>query len=224
MVQNGTEIQTSRQRWVHLLCKGCEQLLSKHGERWVLTNTKRGLNSFPLMDTLLEQEPTVVFPPNTAFFSGQLIPGVNVAALMHFGAGVFWRASVWPWGPAERRIVHLGPFEESFRRFLIGEAEFPEHAYLCVVVRVPSDMDSVTHEPSGGRSENMHLYTFPMPGLLFYLGVGRNVEEFFRKACIVHGVGNPISISTLGEAGIKKGVLEAMRRADEESLRRTSGK
>jgi len=65
-----------------------------------------------------------------AVYKGVEISGVDPDQLAYFGASIFWRASCHGWNYEDRTT--LGAYEEPFRRFLLGEAPWPEKAWLTV--------------------------------------------------------------------------------------------
>ena len=108
---------------------------------------------------------------------------------------MFWRGSIYPWNQDKTVPVRLGVFQDFFRTYLLGAADFPKDCCLWVNVRKGKEFDRLTYSPVGGRVDNVHIYRFPMPGLAFLLVVSKNIPERLRTGCFVHTPGNPI-IST----------------------------
>ena len=192
--------QTSRQMKAPLLCPDCEQRLSKNGENWVLRNCLKADRSFPLADALAARRPDLSSPTTTTrvYYAAE-VPAIDVAALSYFAASIFWRGSIHPWNKDGSYPVNLGPFQESFRMYLIGQADFPKDSSLWVIVREGGKIDRMTYAPIGKREGKVHVYKFPMPGLGFSLTVSKNVPESYRNMCFVHGGGNPIIATTILE-------------------------
>lgn len=193
LVTKTSSVQTSRQLTAPLLCSTCEQRLNSQGERWVLKNSLHADNTFPLADLLNARPPDVSKAgEKTRIYYAQNISGVDIKALAYFGTSIFWRGSIHPWGTDGKYPISLGPRQEDFRRYLLGEAEFPTHSMLWVFVRDRGQFSHFTGQPNSVRVEFMRVHRFPMPGLAFTLTVGRKIWDDWRQFCIVRGPGNPI--------------------------------
>ena len=148
-------VQTSSQLKAHLLCRDCEQRLSKNGENWVLGNCRRKDGRFPLAEILAARKPDIASAGNpTRIYYAANIPEIKIGALAYFAASIFWRGSIHPWNQDEAIPVRLGPFQERFRRYLMGEEDFPKDSILWVVVRDASGIDRLTYAPMGERKGN----------------------------------------------------------------------
>ena len=108
------------------------------------------------------------------------IPEVNKEALMYFAASMFWRAAIYPWKSDGTYPVRLGPYEDAYRRYLLGEADFPTNSTLSVILRKKSVISHLSFEPVGGRIGGAHVHRFPMPGLAFMLYVGNEIPDICR--------------------------------------------
>jgi hypothetical protein len=195
-----------------LLCKGCEQRLSKEGENWVLANCLKKDGSFPLAEILASRTPDVSSDTNpTRVYWAVNIPQVNSQALAYFAASMFWRGSIHPWSQGTVP-VKLGPFGEPFRKYLMGQDDFPNHCALLVAVREGKAIDRLTHIPVGERREFCHIYKFPMPGLAFSLAVGKNIPAHFRRSCFVHMPDNPIMVSPIIEEWLRQDASKMLQK------------
>jgi hypothetical protein len=193
-------VQSSRQMKARLLCADCEQRLSKHGENWVLKHCLRKDGSFPLASILAARTPDISSPPNpTKIYYAAGIPEINISALAYFAASIFWRGSIHPWRDDGSIPVELGPFQEQFRKYLMGQEAFPKDASLWLMVREGKEIGRLTYAPIGARQGNFHTYKFPMPGVAFSLTVSKNIPANHREICLVHGPGNPVIVTSLIE-------------------------
>jgi len=113
-------VQTSRQTQDHLLCEGCDTSLSTNGEDWLLPKLAT-LNDRFLLYEILRKVPPDAVEGDIAIYAAARNPEINVARIVHFAMGIFWKASVHPWkkGRTEPRI-ELGPYSEKLRMFLRG--------------------------------------------------------------------------------------------------------
>jgi hypothetical protein len=141
LTKNAT-VQTSRQLKAHLLCRSCEERFTKNGENWVLRHCRHKDGRFPLAALLAARNPDISSAGTTTrvYYTAN-IPEINVAALAYFAASTFWRGSIYGWNEDGSTPVTLGPFQERFRRFLMGEEDFPKDSILWVVVRDASAID-----------------------------------------------------------------------------------
>lgn len=205
--------QTARQLRAHLLCADCEERFSKHGENWVLENSRRADGTFKLASILAQHQPAVFADGNaTKVYHAAGISEVDRVSLAYFAASIFWRGSIHGWN-ADRTIpVPLGPYSEQFRKFLLGEANFPEHVVLLLTVREASDTSMLTATPVGDRRDGHSVYKFPMPGLAFAIAVGKGMPAEFRKFCFVRGIGNPLSVTPLLEEIVQRDPIAYLQR------------
>ena len=196
--------QTSRQVKAPLLCRSCEQRLSRNGERWVFTNGLRNDGTFPLAAILASRDPVAYNPAtsSTKVYHAAQIPEINIAALTYFAASMFWRGSVYPWKRDGTCPVPLGSYQEPLRQFLTGATGFPQDVTLSVVVREPSVIRHLTHEPLGEWRGDLFVSKFPMPGLAFSLSAGKVLPAAVHNTCFVRGAGNPIILSGVLEQSI----------------------
>jgi hypothetical protein len=200
LLTNTTAVQTSSQMTAPLLCRPCEQRFSRNGENWTLRHCLQKDRNFPLAAILASRSPDICSPPNpTKLYFASNIPEINSSALTYFAASIFWRGSIHPWSADGSIPVELGPFRERFRRYLLEQEPFPTHACLWLIVREGKEIDRITYAPLGARQDKLHVYKFPMPGFAFMLTVSKNIPQGHRNKCFVHGLGNPIIVTSLIE-------------------------
>jgi hypothetical protein len=129
---------------------------------------------------------------HTRLYESVLIPEINAAAITHFAMGTFWKASIHGWNTDGTIPVNLGGYDDEFRQFILGEADFPKHAVLAVMVREGGAIDRLTHTPAGTAGAQVSTYQFPIPGFSFVLTIGTNIPERTVQYCFVRGLGKPI--------------------------------
>jgi hypothetical protein len=158
MVTRDLMMPTPRQIVHPLLCGDCEQLLNRMGESWVLPLLAKIDSTFPLLDVLTRQQGTVVGHDMSLYALAQN-PDARPDLLTHFAIGIFWKAAVYSWrGGRDEPRIDLEGREEDLRRFLLGEAPFPEDMALVAQVNPkPSrfiafhlPMKAGTHGADGG--------------------------------------------------------------------------
>jgi hypothetical protein len=182
-------VQTSRQLRNYVLCRDCEQLFSKRGENYVMTQVFDGSsNKFPLLDALRGATPCWG-GPEFAGYDLQALPGVDREQLGYFAASVFWRASVHIWRePGEKPVtIDLGAYNEPFRKYLLGLDKFPANVAMLIIVCT----DTISHEsfytPSLGRRGDDRTYSFMAKGVNFLMVVGKQAPQELRNLCAVTG-------------------------------------
>jgi len=185
-------VQTSRQLRNFVLCRACEQLFSRKGEAYVMTQVFDG-TKFPLLDTLRASTPTTV-EPEFLGYDLAAAPSIDREQLGYFALSVFWRASVHVWRePGQEPItIDLGTNNEPFRKYLLGQAGFPPNVVLLVIACT----DALSHEsfypPSLGRKAGDTTYSFLAKGLNFLMVVGKQTPPLLRERCAVTGQGRLI--------------------------------
>ncbi len=216
-------VQTSRQLKRHLLCRPCEIRLNKGGENWVLRHCLQNDGRFPLAENLASAKPVLSAQGNpTRVYSAAEVPGVGIPQISYFAASIFWRGSIYPWNDDGSIPVQLGPFQERFRRYLMGEELFPRDACLWVAVREGKGVDRLTHVPMGARIGDLHAYKFPMPRLAFTLLVSKNVPAKNRTICFACGPGSPIIVTSVLETWLAQQAASAVQGANNaQSIRRS---
>jgi hypothetical protein len=199
ITKTGT-VQKSSQLKTRLFCKVCEDRLNSGGETWVLNHCLQADGSFPLRDILSSRAPDLQSPGvPTKIYSAQGIPEINVAKLAYFAASIFWRGSVHGWNDDGSIPIDLGPFQERFRKYMLGEESYPRDACLWVYVREKGRLEQLTFTPTQGRADGLHTCRFPMPGLAFLLIVSKNTPATHRNICLVNAPGNPIFLTPVLE-------------------------
>ena len=200
-------LQTSNQTQDYLLCWDCEQRLRRNGEDWVMENCWHRDGRFPLQQAL-EGSPPEMLTPNARLYRACDIPAISIDQLAYFAASVFWRASVHNWRTGKIRGETkgmLGPYEEQFRKYLMGEMQFPEDAALWVAVTVSKTLDIAAgvFEPVKSRPDpTCKVHKFFLLGISFLLFVGKRMDPSYRNMCFVRGWGNCIAIQSILDVGI----------------------
>jgi hypothetical protein len=180
----------------------------------MFANALRPDGSFALASALGRYIPilTAQQPAVTSAYRACEIPEINVAAFAYFAASIFWRASIHNWRSTADGDVRLGPYNEEFRQYLAGQANFPDNAALFVCVRPQnSPINALVQYPTRMRRvEGVQVYAFTMPGIAFNLFIGKVMPGYVSRLCFVHGVGNPLLASEFFEEGLTMRAARAM--------------
>jgi hypothetical protein len=174
-----------------LLCRDCEHKLSVNGEKWVLENGYRLKGPSRIYEALAAASAVPEYTSGTVY-AGAEIAALDMDKLSYFGATVFWRASVGVWVLAGKRrhFIQLGArYDETLRRYLLGDAPFPSCMVLwSAVCRTPEPPPVITY-PGGERvsdgCDSFYRHTFDISGLSYMLNVGNRVPAHIRDTCVI---------------------------------------
>jgi hypothetical protein len=191
LVTETGSVQTSRQIRNFVLCRDCEQLFSKNGENYVMSQVFDGTSKkFPLLDALRASTPTWGGPE---FIGYDLVatPSIDREKLGYFALSVFWRASVhiWRYRGEKPTTIDLGKhYNEAFRTYLLGQEGFPMDVVLLVIACTDALSPDSFYVPSLGSKGVDRTYSFMAKGLNFLMIVGKqNRVPVIRELCSVTG-------------------------------------
>ena len=206
VVMAGSTGQTSKQVKAHLLCAECEDRFRTRGEEYTISVCCRGLDDFPLSDSLQSVEP---LEDHGRFrrYDGRSIEGVDMPRLIYFASSVFWRASVHRWRIGWMKSVYSdlgGKYQEAFRRFLLDEGAFPENVAIHVVVGTDRAWRNIAY-PRRRRDHRHHEHAFEVPGMQFYIEVGGIRPQCSSGTC-AHKTG-AILLGDVKELPLSRGML-----------------
>lgn len=119
----------------HFLCSECETRFNGGGESWVLENCFRKPGHFPLGDRLRAGLNRTLWPGGWIVYADDF-PKLQWQRLAYFAVSIFWRAGVTDWKVGNKRVQLPLPsrHEQDMRKYLLGQAPFPDQAVLSVAV------------------------------------------------------------------------------------------
>lgn len=175
---------TPRQLWAHLLCESCEQLLNEKGEKPVQA-LFNGATSFPLLDRMNVAMPFATAPTVT-FYSGSAM-GVDTETLAYYALSILWKGSVHRWTTLkeQKSSVSLGAHQEAIRRYLIGEASFPDCVYVVVTVCTDIGSQGMVFAPSLMAETMYPMYSVLVRGLWFHIALTDKQTPALDGVCCV---------------------------------------
>jgi hypothetical protein len=186
-VADGIIMPTDRQIKTRLLCKECEDILSKGGETWVCPKLAWTDRSFPLFDLLWAAGGFDAEDGGQGLFHAGQNPEIDIEKIAHFALGIFWRASVDSWKRDKTKpMITLGPEQEEIRLWLRGEGEFPKDVTLNLAISRPERVFLTMHQPvqvitpTPWRTYNCHLL-----GVFFSMKTG-DISQEHRELCFYH--------------------------------------
>jgi hypothetical protein len=145
----------------------------------VLRHCCRGKGVFRLRE-LLDQSSSLEMNDETSLYFLSEIAGNR---LLYFATSIFWKSSIykWPIGRDSSQLLKLGPFEGRFRRYLLGQVEFPSNAAIVINVSSKQNPNLGSSYPQTHFGANALCYhRFYIPGMMFTLYLGRASETIFR--------------------------------------------
>lgn len=198
--------QTSFQANKSLLCSECEQIFHKQGENYVLRMCFKREGQFPLQSLLNRSTPLEQGSQDTHHYAASHIPEIDFEQITYFGISILWRAAVTNWSFAGTDIqkISLGLFEEQFRRYLVGELPFPEHVVIQVVVSTKSFPTAMILFPHGYRYDRHHTYRFIIPGIEYWIHVGKSIPMPFYHLCFYRSKNHVIFLSDHVDNSVRK--------------------
>jgi hypothetical protein len=178
-----------------LLCQGCEELLNREGENWLLPKLATIDKKFPFYDLLASGAPDTT-DGDVAAFACSRNEKIGFRKLTNFAIGVFWKASVHPWrdnSPAP--WINLGKYSQAFRLFLADRKPFPEKAVLTVGVLPPEKAVIGFSLPIPRGRHPYNQYVFYIPGIIFVLSVGNLISSEDKRLCFFSDPLHPIILA-----------------------------
>lgn len=176
-------ISTSNQSSKPFLCQECEDRFSKFGETYVISNCLRSPNRFKLRDTLENSEQFKKID-NTKVFLGKQILGKKLEYYKYFIASIVWRGSATKWSfmdSTARQNILGKKYQEEFRRYLLGETNFPNNAFLSLFITEERDLHPMIVLPNAVQEEGVHFHHFYIPGIEVKLFIGNKLPFEFEQ-------------------------------------------
>jgi hypothetical protein len=207
---------SGKQATDYLLCGGCEQLFNHGGEQYVRANCWESPTQFPLRAALLASGPSTLSSKELTIFESVGVPDVDRDKLVYFGMSVFWRAAVHRWHmPAGDPVpINLGPYEDPIRRYLLGTADFPQHA--VILVSVSHSMEQMKNKsftpPWLFKHEGgYHQFKMIVPGITYQLFLGKVMPTALPEMCTARSPKGLIYMSPKTDDVNLQGTLDMLK-------------
>jgi hypothetical protein len=212
MVTPSRSLMTSRQVAAPFLCASCEGRLSQNGEHYVLSQCAHPDGRFSLREILETAAPLERRDAVSVYDVGSVL-GKHVTQYLYFSASVFWRASAHTW---YRETGALGQFtlgqnyQEQFRRYLLGQAPFPQDARMWVHVSSEHRKEPLIVFPCTSTLDGANRHKFYVPGILFILFLG---EQRFDELALNGTRRSVMWVCPLEQDSVFRGVLSRIETA-----------
>jgi hypothetical protein len=201
-----------RQLWAHLLCEACEQRLNELGEKPFLALCNDASNNFRLLNLMRVAVPMqpassvrvshggVIFRDVDGTFSKSVVQysgrsmGINTEALAFYALSVLWKGSVHKWKTFEGQesTVDLGKYQEPIRRYLAGEATFPDGVYVIATTCTDQGSPGMCFAPSKVSGSRFPMYSILVRGIWFHIVTTDEAPAGLSDLCCVRSAENVI--------------------------------
>ena len=188
----------------YVLCHGCEGLFNKNGETWMSQYGFLAPGKFKLQEAMRRTAPLARIQNANLISGARALSPEALAKLVYFSASVFWRAAVHSWRLDNHPLakIDLGKFEDDFRLYLLGEAQFPNHAAIwCHVSPAEIPMGGMVFPHLKGKG-TCHPFRFAIPGVEFDLFVGQTIPQEVRQTCLRNSADHVIFLSDVADANL----------------------
>jgi hypothetical protein len=174
LLGNRTMRQSSNQMRDYVFCFDCEQIFNVQGERWVHAHLAT-VKGFPLFDLLKAYTP-VFGEGDYAVYDAKAISGWDCEKLLHYGAGIFFKAGVHVWEAEGDKIsINLGPELDELRRFVLGQAAFPADMALSISIAGNANPLLAAVSPVQVGADGFDQFQFYVPGIMYTFQVGKGI-------------------------------------------------
>jgi hypothetical protein len=172
--------QSTEQLRDYVFCYDCEQKFNSGGEKWMHPRIAT-LTDFKLLGLFSGQLPLFA-ESGYKLFDGTKVPGVDCAALLHYGAGMFFKAAAHTWDFKGVPFgIDIGKYMEPLRKFVHDGVELPDDVLISVGISGKQPLFIGFLPPVQMQEADGVKYTFYVSGVLYTLRLGANLTEAERK-------------------------------------------
>ena len=194
-----------RQLWAHLLCESCEQRLNEQGEKPFLALCNDANNNFRLLNLmevavpvqhsssvrvssagLMFRDVDGTFSESVIKYSGKAM-GIDTEALAFYALSVLWKGSIHTWKTFEGQesTVDLGEYQEPIRRYVAGEAGFPDGVYVITTACTDRGSPGMCFAPSKVAESKFPMYSILVRGIWFHVVTTDETPAGLSDLCCV---------------------------------------
>jgi hypothetical protein len=173
--------QSSVQLRDYAFCADCEQTFNRRGENFLHANMATTAG-FPLLNLFVGQTPLFA-EADYKLFEGSKIPGLNCGAILHYGAGIFFKAAAHQWDyEGTPYSIDLGTHTEALRKFVKDGVPLPQDIVIGVSIAStpPKFLGCVV--PAQMNISAYAEYKYYVSGIMYTLMVGDKIPIESQKA------------------------------------------
>jgi hypothetical protein len=148
-------------------------------------------------------------------YQASSVHGVSIESLVYFCTSVVWRASVADWlssGHEYERISLGNRYQEEIRRYLLGDAEYPQNVVVVVILSQLDRPVLTFNFPRTDRFDFCRSHRVHIPGITFMVMIGKDARRVLGEICILRSQAHPIFIGDLGDRRAQSEILRLMGR------------
>ncbi|MGB8476678.1 MAG: hypothetical protein WCE61_21560 [Candidatus Acidiferrum sp.] len=180
-----------------LFCSDCEGIFNDGGEAWMHKRIAT-TSGFPLLDLFKAGQP-ILHEPDFILYDALTVPGVDCAAVLEYGMGVFFKAAVHTWKFEDGTSSHIdlsSERTEALRKFTHREAGFPDDMVLTVCIssnakQMLSVLMPIGMGPESGEDERYYFY---VNGVYYCLMIGSAIYPTMRSLSFHQSAAKPVFV------------------------------
>lgn len=172
--------QSSIQVRDYVFCADCEQIFNRRGESFIHTQIATTAG-FPLLDLFAGHKPAFA-ELNYKVFEGTKIPGLDAEALLHYGAGIFFKAATHRWDfEGTPYGIDLGKHTEPLRRFVKDGVRLPADTVIGLAISSRPPKFLGCFPPVQMNDTECVKYKFYVSGILYTLMLGDTIPSASQR-------------------------------------------
>ena len=197
VITNNSFKQSSVQLRDDVFCFDCEQLFNSGGESWMHRHIAT-TTGFKLLD-LFNGHPPIFNEPDFTLYDAATVPRVDCAAMLEYGAGVFFKSAAHTWNFEDGTSTHidLGPERtESLRKFVHRKAPFPVDMVLtvCLSSKRKQFLGVIPPIQMGVQGKEDERYFFHVSGVQYLLLIGAGIDPGIKTIAFNQPVAKPVFV------------------------------
>jgi hypothetical protein len=172
--------QSSIQVRDYAFCFDCEQIFNQRGESFIHSQIATTAG-FPLLSLFAGQTPEFA-ELGYKVFEGTRIPGLDTEALLHYGAGIFFKAAAHKWDfDGTPYDIDLGKHTEALRKFVKDGVPLPPDIVIGLAIASTPPKFLGCFPPVQMNDTECVKYKFYVSGILYTLMLGDTIPTASQK-------------------------------------------
>ncbi|WP_130417534.1 hypothetical protein [Edaphobacter modestus] len=159
------------------------------GEKWVAHACLQDNNvTFPLVQSFINAGVARhdIMEGVSAFYAAR-VADIRHECIEYFAASMVWRGQF-----LIGNQYSLGPYDQQFRNYLLQKSQFPKDVSIHLFLRYRSNLTQLSHGVRRTRHDLTTIYDFAIPGLSFWVVVGKDRQDWAKQCCFHENGFRPI--------------------------------